>query len=92
MDTQVFLSFTISKDESEHCSLSYRRIPLSTKQAEKLVEFIYSLTPTQVKTLKQAFDAIFNNEEIKPEITKSNNKNTKPTPDNDLINSLFEFV
>ena len=59
MNKTIYLSFTISKDEDENCSLSYHRIKFSVEDVEKIIDTISAIEPTQVKSLKYAFGVIF---------------------------------
>ena len=59
MNKTIYLSFTISKDDDENCSLSYRRIKFSVEEIEKIIDTISDIEPTQVKSLKYAFGVIF---------------------------------
>lgn len=59
MNKTVYLSFTISKDDDENCSLSYRRIKFTVEGIEKFIDTISEIDPTQVKSLKSAFEIIF---------------------------------
>lgn len=59
MNKTIYLSITISKDDDENCSLSYRRMKFSVEDVEKIIDTISAIEPTQVKSLKYAFGVIF---------------------------------